>query len=83
VGTGFNDNTLKRLSDRLADLVQDASPFSEDDLPTEGVHWVKPKLVAEIGFEEWTEYGKLRQPRYLGLRQDKDARNVVMEIAEP
>jgi bifunctional non-homologous end joining protein LigD len=82
-GTGFNDNTLKRLSDRLADLVQDASPFSEDDLPTEGVHWVKPKLVAEIGFEEWTEYGKLRQPRYLGLRQDKDARNVVMEIAEP
>jgi bifunctional non-homologous end joining protein LigD len=83
VGTGFNDNTLKRLSDRLADLVQDASPFSEDDLPTEGVHWVKPKLVAEIGFEEWTEYGKLCQPRYLGLRQDKDARNVVMEIAEP
>ena len=83
VSTGFNDNTLKRLSDRLADLVQDASPFSEDDLPTEGVHWVKPKLVAEIGFEEWTEYGKLRQPRYLGLRQDKDARNVVMEIAEP
>ena len=83
VGTGFNDNTLKRLSDRLADLVQDALPFSEDDLPTEGVHWVKPKLVAEIGFEEWTEYGKLRQPRYLGLRQDKDARNVVMEIAEP
>jgi bifunctional non-homologous end joining protein LigD len=83
VGTGFNDNTLKRLSDRLADLVQDALPFSEDDLPTKGVHWVKPKLVAEIGFEEWTEYGKLRQPRYLGLRQDKDARNVVMEIAEP
>lgn len=43
---------------------------------------VEPKLVAEIGFEEWTDYGKLRQPRFQGLRQDKDAQDVVREEAQ-
>jgi bifunctional non-homologous end joining protein LigD len=47
--------------------------------PAKAVHWVKPKLVAEVSFMEWTRDGKLRHPRFLGLRQDKDPRDVVRE----
>ena len=50
-----------------------------DALPSRGVHWVKPNLVAQIAFGEWTSAGKLRQPRFLGLRSDKAAREVVRE----
>jgi len=48
-------------------------------LPRRGVHWVKPKLVAQIGFTEWTPAEKLRHPRFLGLRQDKKPEEVVRE----
>jgi len=82
VGTGFDDETLRSLSDRLASLEKDEPAFAEDDLPTDEVHWVEPKLVAQIGFEEWTDYGKLRQPRFQGLRQDKDPQDVVKEEAQ-
>jgi len=79
VGTGFDNETLQRLSEKLAKLEQDSPPFVNGDLPHKEVHWVRPELVAEIGFEEWTEYDRLRQPRFLGLRQDKDAKDVVKE----
>jgi ATP-dependent DNA ligase len=55
------------------------SPFDQGEPPCREVHWVKPKLVAEIGFEEWTEDGRLRHPRYLGLQDDKDPKEVVRE----
>jgi bifunctional non-homologous end joining protein LigD len=79
VGTGFDHATLRRLGERLRELEQATSPYASDDVPSREVHWVKPELVAEIGFEEWTDEGKLRHPRYLGLRQDKAACEVVRE----
>jgi DNA ligase D-like protein (predicted ligase) len=79
VGTGFDDETLQRLKDKLDSLERKNPPFAEDDLPTKEVHWVTPDLVAEIGFEEWTQDHKLRQPRFLGLRRDKEAGEVVRE----
>ena len=54
-------------------------PSARDTINQRGVHWVEPKLVAQIGFAEWTRDGKLRQPRFLGLRFDKEATQVVRE----
>jgi DNA ligase D-like protein (predicted ligase) len=82
VGTGFDNQTLRRLSERLRSLERETPAFAEDDLSTHEVHWVEPQLVAEIGFEEWTDFGKLRQPRFHGLRQDEDPRDVVKEEAQ-
>jgi bifunctional non-homologous end joining protein LigD len=79
VGTGFDQQTLEMLSRKLARLRRDDSPFEAGDPPRDA-HWVKPELVAEIGFAEWTRDGKLRQPRYQGLRDDKLAREVVREV---
>jgi bifunctional non-homologous end joining protein LigD len=79
VGTGFDQRTLQELSRKLAPLHRDDSPFQAGD-PPRSAHWVEPELVAEIGFAEWTRDGKLRQPRYQGLRDDKPAREVVREV---
>ena len=79
VGTGFNQEWLWRLREKLARLETPVSRFAEDGLPKRGVHWVKPKLVAQIGFTEWTAGGKLRHPRFLGLRDDKRLEDVVRE----
>jgi DNA ligase D-like protein (predicted ligase) len=79
VGTGFDQDLLRRVSGELARLQTAVSPFAEDGLPRRGVHWVKPKLVAQIGFSEWTTGGKLRHPRFLGLRDDKRPEDVVRE----
>jgi DNA ligase D-like protein (predicted ligase) len=79
VGTGFDNDTLRRLSSKLAELETPTCPFAEDGLPRRGVHWVKPKLVAQIDFTEWTQGGKLRHPRFLGLREDKQPEEVVRE----
>jgi ATP-dependent DNA ligase len=54
-------------------------PFAKDGLPKKNVHWAKPELVAQCAFHEWTSGGKLRQPRFQGLRDDKQARDVVRE----
>ena len=78
VGTGFNRETLSELARLLASLRRENSPFA-DELPTRGVTWVEPELVAQIGFSEWTRDGRLRHPRFLGLREDKPARKVVRE----
>lgn len=78
VGTGFDDDTLKSLHEHLTSLERKTSPFKEE-IPENGVHWVTPKLVAEIGFTEWTNDNKMRHPRFLGLRGDKSAEQVVKE----
>jgi len=79
VGTGFDQDLLRRLGEKLARLETPVSPFAEDGLPRRGVHWLKSKLIAQIGFTEWTEGGKLRHPRFLGLRDDKRPEDVVRE----
>jgi bifunctional non-homologous end joining protein LigD len=81
VGTGFDEPSLRRLYVRLEPLERKTPPFEGQKLRQQGVHWVTPKLVAEVGFEEWTEDGKLRQPRYLGLRRDKAPHEVVKEAS--
>jgi DNA ligase D-like protein (predicted ligase) len=77
VGTGFDGATLERVGKQLHRLEQPDPPFAASRLPR--AHWAKPELVAEIAFTEWTRDGKLRHPRYLGLRTDKPARDVVRE----
>src|SRR6267142_3060849 len=79
VGTGFDRATLRRLDEKLAELRTPISPFEGDHLPRSGVHWVKPRLVAQIAFTEWTPEGRLRHPRFLGLRDDKKPEDVVRE----
>lgn len=80
VGTGYDTSTLRVLGKRLEDLRRTDSPFDRVlGMPLRGVHWVDPVLVAEVGFTEWTRDGRLRHPRFLGLRRDKDPREVVRE----
>ena len=80
VGTSFSHETLHDLRQRLAKLEQDRPPFDEGEPPRgRQVHWVRPQLVAEVAFGEWTHNGLLRQPRFEGLRPDKDARECRRE----
>jgi bifunctional non-homologous end joining protein LigD len=81
VGTGFNDATLERLSRKLAGIVQKTSPFHNPPRGAEArrAHWVKPELVAEVSFTEWTDDGTLRHPSFVALREDKPAKDVVRE----
>ena len=79
VGTGYDRKTLELLYQRLAPLHRTDSPFVEGPKPAGDVQWVEPKLVAEIGFSEWTSAGLLRHPRFIGLRDDKPAREVRRE----
>jgi bifunctional non-homologous end joining protein LigD len=80
VGTGFDTETLRALRARLAGIEVDDPPFDEPVKPRPaGTHWVRPELVAQVGFAEWTAAGRLRQPRFLGLREDKPAAEVVRE----
>lgn len=80
VGTGFSDALRIELQEAMHKIAAKKPAFAaDDDLPKRNVIWIKPKLVAQIGFEEWTKHGKLRQPRFLGLRPDKDAKDVVRE----
>lgn len=79
VGTGFSREVLRDLHRRLSRLELKESPCTRGRLPSKGVHWARPRLVAEVAFTEWTSAGQLRHPRYLGLRTDKDADDVVRE----
>ena len=79
VGTGFDRAMLQRLRKKLAALTTPISPFDGQRLPRSGVHWVKPKLVAQIAFTEWTRDDKLRHPQFLGLREDKKPQEVMRE----
>jgi bifunctional non-homologous end joining protein LigD len=81
VGTGFNDATLATLAKRLAKLASDKPPFANPPTGAEGrrAHWVKPELVGEVSFTEWTRDGTLRHPSFQGLREDKPARDITRE----
>jgi bifunctional non-homologous end joining protein LigD len=79
VGTGFDTAMLRTLSARLRELEVPTSPFGRNQVRERDVHWARPELVAQIGFTEWTRDGMLRHPRFLGLRADKNARDVVRE----
>src|ERR1700722_17773298 len=82
VGTGFNEQTLHRLYDELSQLEQDRSPFDRGSPRPAGVHWVKPRLVGQVGFSEWTTAGELRHPRFQGLRRDKSPPDVIREVPQ-
>lgn len=80
VGTGFDDQLLAKLSAHLKRLEIKRNPFTAgEEIPEKNVHWVRPELVAEIGFTEWTKDNKLRHPRFEGLRFDKAAKDVRQE----
>ena len=80
VGTGFSQSVLRDLHARLSRIERSDTPCTRgSSIPRKGVHWAEPRLVAEVAFTEWTRDGQLRHPRYLGLRTDKKASDVVRE----
>ena len=80
VGTGFTDDSLADLAKRLGKLEVERAPFSARPPGVlKSMHWVLPKLVAEVDFTEWTRDGHLRHPSFRGLREDKPATAVVRE----
>lgn len=92
VGTGFNDALLRRLFSRFTKIARASCPFANLPVPRgnkwgQGItasemkdcHWVEPQIVCQVKFSEWTRDDRLRQPVFLGLREDKDAKEVVRE----
>jgi bifunctional non-homologous end joining protein LigD len=80
IGTGFDTRLLLDLRARLDALEIPQPPFTRAvGLPRLRAHWVRPEIVVQVAFIEWTVHGKLRHPRLLGVRFDKDARAVVRE----
>lgn len=79
VGTGFTDRTLDELNQKLKPLAADKNPFQAGATPARGAHFVKPKIVAEFEFVEWTRGGQMRAPSFKGFRNDKQAKEVVRE----
>jgi bifunctional non-homologous end joining protein LigD len=79
VGSGYTAAALRDLGARLRELKTPESPFVDVRPIPRGTHWTSPELVAQIGFAEWTSDGRLRQPRFLGLRDDKRPADVVRE----
>jgi bifunctional non-homologous end joining protein LigD len=79
VGTGYTQAVLLDLRQQLDALEVPSSPYTRGRVAERGVHWVKPELVAQVVFTEWTADGKLRHPRFEGLRLDKTPRDVVRE----
>ena len=82
VGTGYTVAMLRDLGAQLRALETPESPFVDARPVPPGTHWTRPELVAQIGFAEWTSDGRLRQPRFLGLRDDKRPAEVVRERPE-
>jgi bifunctional non-homologous end joining protein LigD len=85
VGTGFNARSLERIHKRLVSRGQQRRPFRRlpKGFDARGVHWVRPELVAQVKFANWTDEGLLRQASFQGLREDKRPREVVREAPEP
>lgn len=78
VGTGYDDETLVSVREKMDTLERESAPFA-DTVKEKGAHFIRPELVGEFGFTEWTGDNKLRHPRFLGLRDDKDPEEVVKE----
>ncbi len=85
VGTGFTERSLKELKSKLSELEVDKPAISSPPkgAAARGVHWITPKLVAEVAFSEWTQDGQLRHPSFQGLREDKKPSEIVREKAAP
>jgi bifunctional non-homologous end joining protein LigD len=81
-GTGFNDTTLKEVYEKLKPLITDEKPFKEKPHQRTKITWVKPQLICEVYYSEWTGDKHLRHPVFKGLREDKDVKNVIMETPE-
>jgi len=79
MGGGFDREGLRAMRERLERIERRTSPFAVAPRTNEPAHWVAPKLVVEVKFAEWTADGKLRQPIFLGVRDDKSARDVTIE----
>ena len=80
VGTGLDTKLLTSLRTRLNAITIEKPPFTEGTgLPKRGIHWVKPEIVVQVAFTEWTPDNKMRHPRLLGLRPDKAARDLIRE----
>jgi ATP-dependent DNA ligase len=80
LGTGFNTEMLFDLRAQLDKIEIPKTPFTKAiGLPRLRAHWVRPKVVVQVGFIQWTKYGKLRHPRLLAVRLDKNPREVVRE----
>jgi bifunctional non-homologous end joining protein LigD len=83
VGTGFTGDEIERLMALMAPLEQESATVEAPRPAVRGAHWIKPKLVAEIAYIEFTDEGVLRHPSYLGLREDKKPEAVVLEVEAP
>ena len=81
VGTGFDERTLKTISEKLRPLERPTSPFARGTPGGRGHHWVEPRIVGEIRFTEWTRDGGIRHPSFLGLRDDKRPEDCVRETS--
>jgi ATP-dependent DNA ligase len=80
IGTGFDTRMLRDLRARLDAIEIPAPPFTKGTgLPRVRFHWTRPEIVVQVAFIEWTKHGKLRHPRLVGVRFDKEAREVVRE----
>lgn len=82
VGSGFSDRSLAQIAVQLRALAAPDSPFAPGTRIAQRAHWVKPQLVAEVSFAEWTGDHHVRQAVFHGLRSDKSARNIVREVAQ-
>jgi len=80
VGTGFNAKLIEELMERMQPLAVDKAPVEVPRADRKGAHWIEPKLVAEINYAEFTDDGILRHPSFVGLREDKPAKDVVKEV---
>src|SRR3954470_23082286 len=80
VGTGFNAQLIEDLMERMEPLAVDKAPVEVPRADRKGAHWIEPKLVVEINFSEFTDDGILRHPSFVGLREDKPAKDVVREV---
>lgn len=82
VGSGYTEKILEELEKKLSVIETGTSPFADTPRLPGKVHWVKPQLLAQIKFSEWTETDSMRHPVFLGLRDDKSAKKVIMEKPE-
>ncbi|WFM72263.1 non-homologous end-joining DNA ligase [Halomonas sp. CKK8] len=82
VGTGFDEAFLTSFHKTMQREERDTSPYADDMEEDADIHWIEPRFVGEVGFTEWTQDGRLRHPRFLGLRNDKDPQEVRRETAQ-